>query len=331
MTELHYYNCLWGVDLLDLGGTTEMWLRSVGVTTLERDSTLPSARIQLTQISSTVIADQYPRLMSEGGRIQCPHCDKTVSNDLYLKQHITFKHSSNASEESENGPRPSTYKHRYLAVEDYQELRAAVRTGENLILCPYCNHVPFKAKQFLFQHVTLIHSSEPRPKRRRKGVDLIEVSNDAEQEILEFANDLSPSSPFQVVRLNPKVSTFNREDNRKSYSNGFKASIIEEIEKGTSRKALSEAYDIPMRTLEKWMKRDHDIILSCRGNVELSGYSRIVRKTLDEKIHEGEHGYLEPLDVGQKGKRKKTGGRVKRIVSEVKVKKPLGRPKKIVW
>lgn len=251
--------------------------------------------------------------MTEGERVRCPHCDKTVSNELYLKQHITFKHSGNGSKDTDNSPR-STYKHRYLAVDDYQALRAAARSGEDIILCPYCNHIPFKAKQFLFQHVTLTHSTEPRQKRQKKSAlhDDSMASNEAEQEIVDFANDLSSASSSNLVGLKTKISTFSREDNRKSYSNGFKASIIEEIEKGTSRKALSVAYEIPLRTLEKWMKRDHDIILSCRGNVELSGYSRIVRKTLSEKILEGEKSYLDCEEtemMGQAATRKgrKTG------------------------
>lgn len=189
--------------------------------------------------------------------VLCPHCRKPCSTLHNLKQHIFYKHPDEFAAESAPAKAPTNSS--FLAGNDSERVQTAA-CGVSYILCKYCHHEPFVTHKHLILHMEAAHPS----------ADEIQSVTDPDEDDKKFLG--VTKSGANGTRNN---GDYCREDNRRSYSNEFKARVISEVDNGASRRSLSVSYNIPLRTLEKWLTKKREVILSSKGDESVAHLKRL--------------------------------------------------------
>lgn len=175
-----------------------------------------------------------------------------------LKQHIYYKHPDEFA--AETAPPKAT-----ICPSGNDSDRVVTATcGISYILCKYCHHEPFVSHKHLVMHMEAVHPTAD------------EIQSVGDPEDVTLVVDGEKKIGANGTRNN---GDYCREDNRRSYSNEFKARVIHEVDCGASRRSLSVSYNIPLRTLEKWLTKKREVILNSRYDENVAHLKRL-RSTL---------------------------------------------------
>ena len=191
--------------------------------------------------------------------VLCPHCRKPCSTLHNLKQHIFYKHPEEFAQEA--APPKASDSPSFLAGNDSERVSSAA-CGISYILCKYCHHEPFISHKHLILHMEATHPT----------VEEIKFVTEAEEAYRLNLSDCDTKMGANGTRNN---GDYCREDNRRSYSNEFKARVIAEVDNGASRRSLSVSYNIPLRTLEKWLTKKREVILNSRFDDSVAHLKRL--------------------------------------------------------
>lgn len=193
--------------------------------------------------------------------VQCPHCRKPCTTMHNLKQHIFYKHPDKFAEET--APLKPASCPSFLEGNDCERVKTAA-CGISYILCKYCHHEPFASYKLLVIHMEAVHPQADEIQSVGDADDVVKIDIPVEEE----GNNVGANG----TRNNGEYS---REDNRRSYSNEFKARVIHEVDCGASRRSLSVSYNIPLRTLEKWLTKRRHAILNSRNDENVAHLKRL--------------------------------------------------------